>query len=151
MAYTAAEGRQELLDQIAAAVGELAFALACLGEAYEKLDEYTADALEERLFGPVQRAYGGAKRAHAEFAARHRAPAQAFPPAEAPGGSGVPALIEQAVDAIAMADAGLATMQDSDVWIEVGDREVRAAVADVRERIAGLPERARELTRRLGR
>jgi hypothetical protein len=39
MAYTSSEARQELLDTLAQAANELGFAGACLGEAYEQLDE----------------------------------------------------------------------------------------------------------------
>ena len=69
---TDAEVRQELLDGIGEAVDELGTALAALGTAYELLDERSADRLEEELFGPVQKAYGRAKRTYADFAARHR-------------------------------------------------------------------------------
>ena len=68
VAYTTAEGRQELLDTIAEAANELGFATACLAEAYEQLDEQSGDRLEEACFRPVQLAYGRAKRAHTEFA-----------------------------------------------------------------------------------
>src|SRR4051794_35368312 len=71
MAYTTAEGRQELLDTFAQAAGELALASACLSEAYEQLDEDSGDRLEEQCFRPVQTSYGRAKRAHSEFAGRH--------------------------------------------------------------------------------
>ena len=70
MAYVSAEARQELLDTIADAIDELGVALAALGEAYEQLDERTADTLEEQLFRPVQTAYGRAQRTHSGFAQR---------------------------------------------------------------------------------
>src|SRR6266513_1433884 len=60
MAYGAHEARQELLDDIAAAIERLAAALADLGVAYEQLDEHSADRLEAALFRPVQTAYGRA-------------------------------------------------------------------------------------------
>ncbi len=41
--------------------------VAWLGSAYEQLDDQQADRLEEQLFRPVQRAYGRAKRTHAQF------------------------------------------------------------------------------------
>ena len=63
MAYTSAEGRQELLDGFAEAIESIGHALAALGAAYEQLDERNADRLEEELFGPVQGAYGRAKSA----------------------------------------------------------------------------------------
>ena len=78
MAYTTAEGQQELLDTIAEAANELGFASACLGEAYEQLDEQSGDRLEEQCFRPVQMAYGRAKRTHTEFAGRHGLQAATF-------------------------------------------------------------------------
>ena len=61
MAYSTAEGRQQLLDGLADAIEELGYALTALGAAYEQLDVTTADKLEEELFGPAQRAYGRGK------------------------------------------------------------------------------------------
>ena len=55
------------------AIDDLARALAALGVAYEQLDEHHADELEEMLFGPVQSAYGRARRTHTEFATASRA------------------------------------------------------------------------------
>ena len=78
MAYNTAEARQELLDDVAEAIDDLSVALAALGEAFEQLDDYNAERLEEELFRPVQRAYGRAKRTHAEFAGRYGLPTQSF-------------------------------------------------------------------------
>ena len=78
MAYTTLEGRRELLDTLAGAIDDIGLALASLGAAYEQLDEPTADRLEEQLFGPVQVAYGRARRTHAEFARRHGLTSRAF-------------------------------------------------------------------------
>ena len=78
MAYATLEARQQLLDTLAEATDELAFALACLTEAYDKLDEYNGDRLEEAVFRPVQVAFGRAKRTHAEFAERHRLTGRTF-------------------------------------------------------------------------
>ena len=83
MAYTTAEARQQLLDDLAHAVDEIGVALAALGGAYELLDEHTADRLEEELFRPVQVAYGRAQRTHAGFAERHGLPGRAFEPSTA--------------------------------------------------------------------
>ena len=58
MAYTTAEARQELLDAFAEVIEQIGYALAALGAAYEQLDEQNADRLEEKLFGPVQLAFG---------------------------------------------------------------------------------------------
>jgi hypothetical protein len=55
--YTAAEGRQQILDALGAAADEIAAALALLSEAYEHLDDHTAERLEEALFQPTQAAW----------------------------------------------------------------------------------------------
>jgi hypothetical protein len=152
MAYVAREARQELLDDIASAIERLAAALADLGTAYEQLDEQTADRLEDALFRPAQTAYGRARRTHAGFAQRHGLPARDFAPAAAGTLShGVRELVDRATDAIAEADDILAELQDSMRPVEVGDPELRAGLADVRERLAALPDAARALTRTLGR
>lgn len=152
MAYRASDARQHLLDTVAEAIDEIGFALASLGEAYEQLDEFTADRLEEQLFRPVQRAFGRARRTHAEFAARHGLAERTFEPAS----PGVPSsrargFVDDAVDALRRADDTLATLQDSMLPVEVGDAELRAGLAGVRETIGELPGRARELLRTLGR
>jgi hypothetical protein len=152
MPYGTHEARQELLDDIAAAIDRLAAALAVLGAAYEQLDDQTADRLEEALFRPVQSAYGRARRTHAGFAQRHGLPGRDFAPAS-PGAPSQRAgeLIAGAVEAIAEADELLAELQDSMRPVEVGDAELRAGLSDVRELLAPLPDRARDLTRTLGR
>jgi hypothetical protein len=152
MAYTDAEARQQLLDTLAQAADDIGYALACLGAAYEQLDEYSADKLEEQLFRPVQMAYGRAKRTHAEFAARHGLGGQPFE-SQAPGlpSTGARGFIDNAVEAVGAAGGVLATLQDSALPVEVGDVELRAGLAEVRELIADLPQRARELVRGLGR
>lgn len=152
MAYTSAEARQEMLDAFAAATESLGFAIAALGEAYEQLDEHNADRLETELFRPVQLAYGRAKSTHAQFAARHGLSGRTFetPSAGIPS-TGAKGFIESAVDAAAEADSALAELQDSLLPAEVGDVELRAAIADVRELLCGVRQRARELERTLGR
>jgi hypothetical protein len=152
MAYTNAEARQQLLDTLADATGEIGFALAAVGEAYERLDENTADRLERELFRPVQMAYGRAQRTHAEFADRHGLPTRTFEP-RSPGApsQGVKGLLENAVAAIGQADATLATLQDSMLPVEVGDPSLRAGLEEVRTLLGGLPGRARELLRTVGR
>jgi hypothetical protein len=152
MAYTTVEGRQEVLDTLAGAIDEIGFALASLGAAYEQLDEPTADRLEEQLFGPVQVAYGRAKRTHGEFASRHGLTSRAFE-APSPGlpSTGAKGFIDGATNAAARADSALAGLQDSMLPVEVGDAELRAGLMDVRELLGGLRERARELVRTLGR
>jgi hypothetical protein len=152
MAYTSAEGRQELLDGLAEAIDAIGVALADLGEAYEQLDEHNGDRLEAELFGPVQAAYGRAKTTHAQFAARHGMESRAF----ATQSSGLPStgakgLIDSAVGAVAQADGALSELQDSSLPTEVGDVELRTALTEVRELLGGVRQRARELERTLGR
>jgi len=152
MAYSTAEARQDLLDAVADAIEDLGRALAALGAAYELLDEHKADELEEALFGPVQVAYGRARRTQAEFAARHGLQGRTFT-APAPGApsTGLKGFVDAAVAAVTSADATLATLQDSMMPIEVGDAELRAGLANVRELVADVPQRARALTRMIGR
>jgi hypothetical protein len=152
MVLAAAEGRQQLLDTIAEAADEIAVALASLGAAYEQLDQSTADRLEETLFQPLQSALGRAKRTHAGFAARHGLGEHSFQ-AGSPGlASARPkASIDRAADAISRADGTLATLQDSPMALELGDVELRAGVAEVRELIGSFGRRARDLLRTLGR
>jgi hypothetical protein len=152
MAYSSAEARQDLLDAVADAIDDLARALAALGAAYELLDEHKGDELEDSMFGPVQVAYGRGRRTHSEFAARHGLPGRTFttPAPGAPSG-GLKGFLEDAVAAVTSADATLATLQDSMMPIEVGDAELRAGLASVRELVAEVPQRARALTRTFGR
>ncbi len=154
MAYrsTNAEARQQLLDALAAATNEIGVGLASLGEAYERLDEHTADTLEQDLFRPVQLAYGRAQRTHAEFADRHGLPRRAFEPTS-PGApsTSVKDLLEGAVDAVDEADGTLATLQDSMLPVEFGDAELRAGLQEVRQLIGDLRANARQLMRTLGR
>src|SRR5689334_2415796 len=152
MAYGAQEARQELLDDIAEAIERLAAALAELGVAYEQLDEHSGDRLEAALFRPVQTAYGRARRTHAGFAERFGLPGREFAPAAVPTlAHSTRELVETAVEAVVEADTIRADLQDSMRPVEVGDAELRAGLADVRERLGPLPERAREFTRTLGR
>jgi hypothetical protein len=151
MSYTASDARRQLLDELAAGADELAAALEALGEAYENLDDRTADRLEEALFRPVQAAYGRAKRTHTEFAERHRLPIRTFAPAAQTAPNEPRTEVGRAVDALHRADETLATLQDSLLPVEVGDPELRAGIAGVRELIAPLPAHARELIRTIGR
>jgi hypothetical protein len=152
MPYATSEARQQLLDTLAEAADELGFALACLAEAYEKLDAYNGDRLEEELFRPVQVAYGRAKLSHAEFAGRHGLPGRTFEQQSA-GVSprGAVGFIDKAVGAVGEADRALAALQDSMLPVEAGDAALRSGLVAVRDGIRGLPERARELLRTLGR
>jgi hypothetical protein len=152
MAYTTLAGRQQLLDSIAGAIGELGFALVSLGEAYEHLDEHAGERLEEGLFRPVRKAYGRAQRVYSAFAERSSLPGRTFEP-RPPGApsSGAKGFIDSAIEAVEKADGELATLQDSMLPVEVGDAELRAGIAEVREQLGGLRGRARELVRVLGR
>jgi hypothetical protein len=152
MPYTTAEARQQILDALARATDEIGVALSALGEAYELLDEQTADRLESELFRPVQSAYGRAQRGHAGFAERHGLPVRAFAPAMrgAPS-TGVRGFIDHAAEAGAAADQMLAELQDSMLPVEVGDSELRAGLQEVRELLDRLRAHARELVRTLGR
>jgi hypothetical protein len=150
--YTSADARQQLLDTVAEATEALGSALASLTEAYELLDEGNADRVEEALFRPVQAAYGRARRAHAGFAERHGVAGRAFALAVAGAPSkGARGFLDSAVSAISDADRMLATLQDSMLPVEVGDRELRADLEGVRASLDGLPAKARELERTLGR
>jgi hypothetical protein len=152
MAYIAGEARQELLDTLGEVIDDIAAALAALADAYEQLTTVPADRLEEELFGPVQAAYGRAKRTHAGFAQRHRLPEREFSPA--PAGlpsTGVRGFIDNAVEAVSEADAVLAELQDSMMPVEVGDPELRAGLAEVRELLGDVPAAARGFIRTLGR
>ncbi len=92
MPYDSADARRELLGEIERAGDHLSVALSDLSEAFELLDDTTAERLESELFGPVQAAYGRIRRTHDEFARRHklaegRSPQ---PPGELPGGGSKP-------------------------------------------------------------
>jgi hypothetical protein len=152
MAITNADARQQLLDAVGEAADELASALALLGSAYERLDDHTADQLEEELVRPVQSAYGRAQRTYSEFAARYDLPGRKFEPAS-PGAPNQDArhLIDAAVEAAAKADATLSALQDSMLPVEFGDPGLRAGLQSVRELLGSVSVRARELVRRIGR
>lgn len=152
MTYASTEARQELLDTIGDAVDELGVALAALGEAYEQLDERTADTLEEQLFRPVQAAYGRAKRAYAGFAGRFDLATRDFEPAtRGVPSTGVKGFLASSVEAVVQADSDLIELQDSMMPVEVGDAQLRADLAAVRELLANLRARTGELLRTFGR
>jgi hypothetical protein len=152
MAYTTAEGRRQLLDDLARAVDALNAALAALGAAYDVLDDRSADRLEEQLFRPVQHAAGRSRRLYTEFAGRYGLAAAEFPPASAgPVSLGARGFVDRAVDGVAEADDALAELQDSMLPVEVGDPELRAGLAEVRGLITDSRSRAREFLRTLGR
>jgi hypothetical protein len=151
MAYTNAEGRQQLLDELGSATEALGMAIAMLGEAYELLDPLTADRLEELLFRPAQAASGRAKRTYGEFAERHGFPPRSFAVGTATHASGARGHIDHAVEAVQRADAELGELQDSMLPVEVGDAEVRAGISETRGLLGALPRAAHELERTLGR
>jgi hypothetical protein len=152
MAYVTAEARQDLLDALAAATDDIGVALGALGDAYELLDDVSAEQLEDALFGPVQAAYGRAKRTHAEFADRHGLPRRTFAsPAPGAPSRGVKGFLEQAVDAVGRADRALAELQDSMLPVEVGDAELRAGMSAVRRQLGDVAAHARRFVSRLGR
>ena len=152
MAYTTAEARIQLLDDLAHAIDEIGVALGALGEAYELLDEQNGDRMEEQLFRPVQVAFGRARRTHTGFAERHGLPTRSFE-AASPGlpSTGAKGFIDSAVAAVANADGTLAELQDSGLPAEVGDVELRAALRDVRALLGDVRQNARALERTLGR
>lgn len=152
MAYTEVEARERLLGELANAIDHLGEAITSLGAAYEQLDEQQADRLEEQLFRPVQRAYGRAKRTHAQFASRYQLGDREFT-MKPPGvrSTGVLGFIENAVGAVERADLELVALQESSIAIEVGDVNLRAGVAEVRQLIDGLSEAARSFARSFGR
>lgn len=147
-----ATARQELLAALAEAVDQIALSLGALGEAYEQLDEFTGDRLEEQLFRPVQAAYGRAQRTHAEFAERVGLPARDFAPVS-PGlaSQGPKRLVERGSEAARAAGDLLGSLQDSMAPMEFGDAELRAGLSEVRRLLGDVPGRARELVRTLGR
>jgi hypothetical protein len=152
MPYTDLEARQQLLDALAEATDELARALAALGAAYELLDDQQADRLEEQLFRPVQRAYGRARRTHAEFAGRHGLAGREFEtPLPGAPSTGVKGFVEDAMNAVGRAETELVALQDSLMPIEVGDPELRAGLTEVRQLVDGLSQRARDFVRTFGR
>lgn len=152
MAYVTSEARQELADSVADAAGQLGTAVAMFGTAYEGLDDDHADRLEEALFRPVQLAYGRAQRTATSFAERSgvSVPTVDARPAGPPS-RGVRGHIEDATEAVFLAESILTELQDSLSPVEVGDAELRAQLADVRERIAGIPAAAEAFIGTVGR
>jgi hypothetical protein len=149
---TTAEAQQQLLDSVAGATEQIGIALASLAAAYEQLDESHADQLEEELFRPVQLAYGRARRTHADFAARHGLTTREFqPPPPGLASIGTKGFIDRALIAVGQADNLLVTLQDSLLPVDVGDPKLRAALAELRELVGGISQRARELVRTIGR
>jgi len=152
MSYIAREARQELLETVAEAAEEIGAALALVEAAYERLDESSADRLEEGMFRPVQRAYGRARRTQSGFAERHGLEARPLAPRQPTHAAAQPReLVEDAADAVDAADEQLSELQDSMRPVEVGDPELRAGLAEVREALAAVQEHADAFLRTLGR
>jgi hypothetical protein len=150
--YTTADARQELLEAVAGAADQIASAIASLSEAYEQLDENSAERVEAELFRPVQLAYGRAKRTYAGFAERYELLSRDFQPADMVAPSrGVKGYLESAVNSIGEADRTLAALQDSMLPVEVGDAELRAGLEQVRALLGDLGTRAHEFERTFGR
>ena len=152
MAITQAEARQQILDDLGGANERIAFAVACLGTAYELLSIGPADRLEAELYGPVQRAYGRGKRTRMQFAERTGFEVSEYE-SPSPGlkSQGAKAFVERAVVATADADRRLADLQDTMLPVESGDAELRSGLSEVRTLLAVLPGNAREFLRTLGR
>jgi hypothetical protein len=146
-----AERRQEILDALAGATDRIALAIAALGEAYDHLDEHTADRLEADLFRPAQAAYGLAQRTHSAFAARHGLTSPPFAPANAPAAHEPRTPILAATEALAEADAQLVELQDSMLPVEYGDQPLREALAEVRRHLNAGRRGSQEIVRTLGR
>lgn len=152
MALTAHEARQQILDELVAALDQVALAVAILGEAHELLDDLTAERLEAELFRPVQKAYGRGKRTLAGFAQRCGLTARELDsPLPGLSSQGVKSFVERAVAAAGEADRKIAELQDSMLPIESGDPELRAGLTEVRELLAGQPGATRQFLRTLGR
>jgi hypothetical protein len=152
MAQTTLEARQQILDDLAAALDQLGLAVACLSEAFEQLAVDTADVLEAELYRPVQRAYGRGKRTHAQFAQRVGLSGDTFePPSPGASSQSVKELIQKMAAALADADRRLAELQDSMLPIEAGDAELRAGLSEMREQLEKVPPAAGRFLRTLGR
>jgi hypothetical protein len=150
--YTLAEARRQILDTLALAADRIALALAGLSEAYEHLDERSAERLEEALFQPMQAAYGRAKSAHRSLAQSSGLPTGPFQaPAPVAPSHSTRQLIEIAVEEAAGAERALADLQDSMLPVEAGDAELRAGLAEIRQLLARIGPQSRELLRTLGR
>jgi hypothetical protein len=63
----------------------------------------------------------------------------------------VKGFLDNAVEAAGRADTAIAELQDSMMPVEVGDAELRAGLAEVREALAAVRIKAREFLRTFGR
>lgn len=151
MSYTAESGRMQILDDAAAAVGELEVALGQLGEAYDHLDEHTAEAMEDKIFRPLQGAYGLLRRVAGDFAGRYGLTARDSEPPPLPAPQDPRVAFEQTADSIDNADRILSDLQDSLLPVEVGDRELRTGLSEVRTQLTPLPGACDAMIRGFGR
>jgi hypothetical protein len=152
VSFTVAEGRQEILAQLAGAIDLLATAVAALTGAYERLDEQRSDALEDELFRPVQLAYGRARRTYNDFADRSGLERTTFADGSpGPEHQNAIAMIRRAAEAVQSADSAVADLQDSMLPVEVGDQELRAGLSETRSLIDQVPGRAQQFVRTVGR
>lgn len=151
MSYTAQSGRQQILEDVVGAAEELGNALGWLGEAYEHLDDQSAERMEAELFRPLQSAYGQLGRTYAEFARRYELDSREFPAPPPPLPDDPRRLFERAADSVQSADDTLAGLQDSLLPVEVGDEALRAGLSQVRMLIAPLPAASSRLVSLLGR
>lgn len=152
MAVSSAEGRAEILEDLAGAVERIELAGAALAEAFELLSEAPGERLEGELFRPVQRALGRGKRTLSDFAQRSGLePRPLEPPMPGPPSQGVRAFVEVATVAAAEADGRIAALQDSGLPVEFGDPELRSGLSETRAALGSLGSAAREFLRTLGR
>lgn len=151
MSYTSESGRQQILDDTIAAVGRLEAALGQLGEAYDQLDERTAENMEDGVFRPLQAAYSLLRRVHLQFAEHYGLSALEPPAGVVPSPRDPRVAFAQASDAIEQGERILSELQDSLLPVEVGDRELRTGLADVRTQLAPLPQACAALVRGFGR
>ena len=124
-----------------------------LGAAYELLDERSADRLEEELFGGVQTAYGRAQRTHADVrrALRARRGGRSSSRRPASGSRDVRRSWSARARRSTRPTTSLVELQDSMLPVEVGDPELRAGLAEVRELVGELRASARQFMRTFGR
>lgn len=152
MPITTRESRERILGDLGRAAEHLALAVSCLGEAYEQLSVMAADRMEDRLYSPLQRAYGRAKRTRSQFAERIGMEAgELAEPQPGRSSQGAKAFIERAAGAASQADGLIADLQDTGMAIESGDAELRAGLTEIRDLLGPVPADAREFLRSLGR
>jgi hypothetical protein len=151
VSYTTESGRQQIIDDAAAAVYSLASAVAAIGELYDQLDEPTADRMELVVFKPLQGGYGLLRRTLTEFADRYGLATPQFdePPVTTP--SSAHTALERVSEWVEEADGLVSELQDSLLPVEVGDQQLRAGLSGARTQLATVPAACGDLLRRLGR